>query len=213
MFLFICNINGIKNRTHIEKTFISWESAKAFFNNAVMRYFTESKSWLTEFNYKEYLKDLEETVDATYMISEGRSAFFENDGSTIEVKPIKQPLLHKLMAYKNVFCEAVVEGAVAYVGDDLHGYKAHTILGVRKRRSYEKNLFYTEIFNRWVIEKYNDIEKSFSDTTKKENAIKSTPKVFSIHAEAKMGNEILDVFLSEDNKDTKFNPNQYQIID
>lgn len=194
-----------------EKVFLTSKSAIAYFNNAVMHYFIDNKQFLNEVNYKEYLDDLVETSDAQYDVY-GERAYFKSYGSVIEVSPLRYPELYLLNGNDHIFVEALTEGAVAF-RKTKDGYRAYEVVAVRKRMIWEEKTLEPELFNTWIQEKKNQIEKAFPDNEEaKMREIEKLPEGYSFHLWClKHFNkadgthtEIIDVFLSEESEETSF---------
>lgn len=195
-----------------EKVFLTSKTAIAYFKNAVMHYFIDNKQFLNEFNYKEYLDDLVETSDAQY-VCYGEGAQFKNYGSVIEVSPLRYPELYILNGNDHIFVEALTEGAAAF-RKTKDGYRAYEVVAIRKRMIWEDKTLDTELFNKWLQEKKDQIAKAFPDNEEAQMRIEKLPEGYSFHlwglkhfykADGKFSHtEIIDVFLSEESEETSF---------
>lgn len=194
-----------------ERIFLTSKSAIAYFKNAVMHYFIDNKQFLNEYNYKEYLDDLVETSDAQLDVY-GERAYFKSYGSVIEVSPLRYPELYLLNGNSHIFVEALTEGAAAF-RKTKDGYRAYEVVAIRKRMIWEDITLDTELFNKWLQEKKEQISKAFPDNEEvQRREIEKLPEGYSFHLWClKHFNkadgthtEIIDVFLSEESEETSF---------
>lgn len=186
-----------------EKVFLTSKTAIAYFKNAVMHYFIDNKQFLNEYNYREYLDDLVETSDAEF-ICYGEGAHFENYGTVIDVRQMKYPEIYLLNGNSHIFVEALTEGATAF-RKTKDGYRAYEVVAIRKRMIWEDKTLDTELFNKWLQEKKDQIAKAFPDNEEAQmREIERLPEGYSFHLWALKHSEIIDVFLSEESEETSF---------